>query len=97
MRYRRITIANSEGFPPPPASVESSAQPSPAGNYNRDATQEIHSQLGRGARRRPLCAFPDLLLLLALLLASVVGALPHGQPPLLVRGRLGVAVFGELS
>lgn len=62
-----------------------------------DVSWEVHSQLGRSSCRRSLRAFSDLLLLLALLLASVVGALPHGQPPLRIRGRFGVVVFGQFA
>lgn len=57
----------------------------------------VYSQLGGSSCRRSLCALSDLLLLLALLLASVVGTLPHGQPPLRVRGRFGVTVFGQFA
>lgn len=53
-----------------------------------------YSQLGAGSGRRSLRAFSDLLLLLALLLASVVGTLPHGQPPLGVGRRFRVVVLG---
>lgn len=54
----------------------------------------VHAQIRRCSSCRSLRAFSYLLLLLALLLASVVGALPHGQPPLGVRGCFGVVVFG---
>lgn len=57
----------------------------------------VHPQVRRRSSRRSLRAFPDLLLLLALLLSSVVGTLLHGQPPLGVRGRFGVVVFGQFS
>ena len=57
----------------------------------------VHSQFGRGSRCGALCSLSDLLLLLALLPAAVVRALPHGQPPLGVRGGLGVAVFGQFT
>lgn len=56
-----------------------------------------HSQVRGRSSCRSLRAFSYLLLLLALLLASVVGALPHGKPPLGVRGRFGVVVFGQFS
>lgn len=58
---------------------------------------EVYSQLGWSSRSRSLCAFSYLLLLLPLLLASVVRTLPHGQPPLEVRGRFGVAVLGQFA
>lgn len=58
---------------------------------------EVYSQLGTSACCCSLCAFSYLLLLLPLLLASVVGPLPHGQPPLRVRGHFGVVVFGQLA
>lgn len=54
----------------------------------------VYSQLGWSSCRRTLSAFSYLLLLLSLLLASVVGTLPHGQPPLRVRRCFGVVVFG---
>lgn len=68
-----------------------------AGAAARRTPGGVHSQVRRGSSRRPLRALPYLLLLLALLLPSVVGALPHGQPPLGVRGRFGVVVFGQFS
>lgn len=57
----------------------------------------VHVQIRRSSSCGSLSAFSDLLLLLALLLASVVGTLPHGEPPLGVRGRFGVVVFGQFS
>lgn len=57
----------------------------------------VYSQLCWSSCRRSLCAFSYLILLLALLLPSVVGALLHRKPPLRVRGHFGVIVLGQFS
>ncbi len=58
---------------------------------------ESYSQLSWSSCRRSLCSFSYLLLRLALLLASVIRTLPHGQPPLRIRGRFGVIVFRQFA